>query len=78
LPFGPFIPGNNRGFSNSMAVDANSLLKQLRLSGPKRELLQEMDLLIIDEVSMLRADMLDAIDTILRSVRRNHLFPFGG
>jgi len=78
LPFGPFIPGNNRGFGNSIAVDPNSLLKQLRLSGPKRELLQEMDLLIIDEVSMLRADMLDAIDTILRSVRRNHLFPFGG
>ncbi len=77
LPFGPFIPGN-RGFSSSGVTDSNNLLKHLRLSSAKRELLQELDLLIIDEVSMLRSDMLDAIDTILRSVRKNHLFPFGG
>ncbi len=78
LPFGPFIPGNNSGFSNSGTTDQNGLLKQLRLNATKRELLQEMDLLIIDEVSMLRCDMLDAIDTVLRSVRRNVLIPFGG
>lgn len=78
LPFGPFIPANNRGFSDSRASDSNSLLKQLRLSSNKRELIQELDLLIIDEVSMLRADMLDAIDVILRSIRRNHYVPFGG
>ncbi|MFM9908313.1 MAG: helix-turn-helix domain-containing protein [Chitinophagaceae bacterium] len=78
LPFGPFIPGNNSGFSNSGTTDQSGLLKQLRLNATKRELLQEMDLLIIDEVSMLRCDMLDAIDTVLRSVRRNVLIPFGG
>lgn len=78
LPFGPFVPGNNRGFSPSQGSDANSLLKQLRLNSSKRELIQELDLLIIDEVSMLRADMLDAIDVILRSVRRNQYVPFGG
>ncbi len=78
LPFGPFVPANNRGFSENAGTDQNGLLKQLRLSGPKRELLQEMELLIIDEVSMMRADMLDAIDTILRSVRRNQMAPFGG
>lgn len=78
LPFGPFIPGNSRGFVNNNATDSGSLLKQLRLNATKRELLQELDLLIIDEVSMLRSDMLDAIDTILRSVRKNQLFPFGG
>lgn len=78
LPFGPFIPANNRGFSNNLGTDQNALLKQLRLSGPKRELLQELELLIIDEVSMMRADMLDAIDTILRSVRRNQMTAFGG
>ena len=43
----------------------------------KRKLLQEMELLIIDEVSMLRADLLDAIDTTLRYVRRKRM-PFGG
>ena len=78
LPFGPFIPGNGRGFNNNTAMDPGTLLKQLRLNASKRELLQELDLLIIDEVSMLRCDMLDAIDTILRAVRKNTLYPFGG
>ncbi|NCP44938.1 MAG: AAA family ATPase, partial [Flavobacteriales bacterium] len=41
-------------------------------------MLQELELLIIDEVSMLRADLLDAIDTMLRSVKRNRFTPFGG
>jgi hypothetical protein len=40
--------------------------------------LQELELLIIDEVSMLRADLLDAIDTVLKSVRRKNNLPFGG
>jgi ATP-dependent exoDNAse (exonuclease V) alpha subunit len=47
------------------------------MSRVKRKLIQEMELLIIDEVSMLRADLLDAIDTILQSVRRNRT-SFGG
>jgi hypothetical protein len=78
LPFGPFVPDNSRMFAGSGATDPATMLKNLRLSGTKKELLQEMELLIIDEVSMLRADMLDAIDTILRSVRRNQSTPFGG
>jgi len=44
----------------------------------KRRLLQELELLIIDEVSMLRADLLDAIDTVLRHVRRKRNLAFGG
>ncbi len=47
------------------------------MAGSKRRLIQEMELLIIDEVSMLRADILDAIDHVLRRVRRNN-HPFGG
>ncbi|RYY68319.1 MAG: ATP-dependent DNA helicase UvrD2, partial [Chitinophagaceae bacterium] len=43
-----------------------------------QQLLRKMELLIIDEISMVRADTMDAIDTILRSVRRNHHSPFGG
>ncbi len=49
----------------------------MRFSRIKLSLLRELELLIIDEVSMLRADLLDAIDTILRFVRRNQE-PFGG
>ena len=45
------------------------------MSADKKELLRELDLLIIDEVSMVRADLLDAIDTVLRHIRRQPLIP---
>jgi hypothetical protein len=41
-------------------------------------LFQQLDLLIIDEISMVRSDTLDAIDTVLRHFRRNPSQPFGG
>ena len=49
----------------------------MKMHGAKRNLLKKMELLIIDEVSMLRADLLDAIDVTLRRVRRRSE-PFGG
>ena len=49
-----------------------------KMAGWKRNVLRKMDLLVIDEVSMLRADLLDAIDVALRSIRRNKREPFGG
>jgi hypothetical protein len=81
LPFGPFIPGTVSregviGYAD--ATDKHSLFKNIHFTGNKRELLQEMELLIIDEVSMMRADMLDAIDAILRHFRKAHNVPFGG
>jgi hypothetical protein len=54
------------------------LFRNIRFNGNKRELLQELELLIIDEVSMVRADMLDAVDAILRHFREQPLLPFGG
>lgn len=81
LPFGVFVPSTVRGFSHHSNVqisDRHSIFKNMRMSGEKRKLLQELELLIIDEVSMLRCDMLDAIDTMLRSVRRRAAVPFGG
>lgn len=81
LPFGAFVPGTLNDFSSYQNININdrySLMKGLQLSGSKRKLLQEMELLIIDEVSMLRADLLDAIDTVLRSVRRQYNNAFGG
>jgi hypothetical protein len=36
----------------------------------KKKILQELELLIIDEISMVRCDMLDAVDTVLRHIRR--------
>jgi len=80
LPFGTFVPNKEAGiqFSENQRVNTPlTLLQNLQMHSNKRRLLREIELLIIDEVSMLRADLLDAIDTVLRSVRRNN-FPFGG
>lgn len=82
LPFGAFIPNDNVQFSQDISVQLNtpySIIKNHQMSGPKRKIIRELDLLIIDEVSMLRADMLDAIDTVMRSVRKRQSYkPFGG
>ncbi len=69
LPFHPFIPSQN---------GKNELLAKLRYNKQKQDLLRKMEILVIDEISMVRADVMDEIDTILRSVRRNHAEPFGG
>lgn len=79
LPFGPFVPSSQNLYtSNGQATDKHSLFKNIFFSGSKRELLQELELLIIDEVSMVRADMLDAMDVILRHFRKQYSVPFGG
>lgn len=68
LPFEPFIPN----FEGKKKLDYHFKLRKSKI-----EMLRELDLLIIDEVSMLRADMLDAIDYMLRRYRNNQE-PFGG
>jgi hypothetical protein len=80
LPFGSFIPVRQPGFSSapSQGTDLYTLLKNMRLNREKRQLMEEMELLVIDEVSMLRADLLDAMDGILRHVRKKLNTPFGG
>lgn len=76
LPFEPFLPV--RSFGNDQGVaDRNNLFKKIMLSSIKRKVMEEIELLIIDEVSMLRCDKLDAIDAILKGVRKNER-PFGG
>lgn len=79
LPFGTFIPGTNISHTatNFELNSKNTLIKNLKLNKAKRQLIQSIELLIIDEVSMLRADILDAIDTVLKYIKRNKL-PFGG
>lgn len=77
LPFGIYLPGYRSEESSVPITNRNTLFKNLKLSNSKRDVLQELELLIIDEVSMVRCDMLDAVDAILRMVRRNQR-PFGG
>jgi len=80
LPLGSFIPVRQRGFSSSpgSGTDLQTLLKNIRFNRDKRKLLEELELLVIDEVSMLRADMLDAIDGVLRHFRKQPGQAFGG
>jgi tRNA uridine 5-carbamoylmethylation protein Kti12 len=66
LPFGPFLPGN-----------AQDLARQRRFSGEKIKIIKSLDLLVIDEISMVRADLLDGIDDVLRRYR-DYSKPFGG
>ena len=67
LPFGPFVPGG----------DSERQAAERRFSRQKREIVQGLDLLVIDEISMVRCDLLDAVDFVLRRERRSDR-PFGG
>ncbi len=79
LPFGTFLPFNQPDHDiNSRINTPESLFRNFQMNNVKRKVLQEMELLIIDEVSMLRADILDAIDLVLRSVRHRKQEAFGG
>ncbi|HWK04475.1 MAG TPA: helix-turn-helix domain-containing protein [Puia sp.] len=80
LPFGPYVPTPQPGWDkdHSGVTDPNTLFSNIRFNGNKRELLQELELLVIDEISMVRADVLDAVDAILRHFRQQPLLPFGG
>jgi len=80
LPMGTYLPTTQQPVDSfdGRINNQHTLFKNLRLNAAKRELLRELDLLIIDEVSMVRADMLDAVDIILRNIRRQPAQPFGG
>jgi hypothetical protein len=65
LPFGPFLPGRE---------EEN---RRHRFTSQKINIIKSLDLLVIDEISMVRADLLDGVDSVLRRHRRSEL-PFGG
>lgn len=70
IPFGPYIPGSD------MATGQNKSFNH-KFSRDKINIIRSMDLLVIDEVSMVRADLLDAISDMLRRYRDRNK-PFGG
>ena len=79
LPFGGFIPDNSspQFNENSKFESRSTLRRHFKMSGLKKSVIQNMELLIIDEVSMLRSDLLDAMDFMMQSVRKKKE-PFGG
>ena len=81
LPLGGFIPVQDEIASVSDYVkfeSRDSLRKHFfKMNKSRRSLFRNLELLIIDEVSMLRADLLDAMDFVLQSIRKNSQV-FGG
>ena len=67
LPFGPFDYNETKLF-----------FSRIRINNERRQVFRQLELLIIDEISMVRADLLDAIDVMLRHFRFRPLEPFGG
>ncbi len=79
LPFGTFIPDHITPPSSDSQINTPAtMFRETRFNASKRQLIRELELLIIDEVSMLRADLLDCIDHTLRYLRRRRHEPFGG
>lgn len=79
LPFGPYLPGGSIAAQSHIAVNnQHTLMRNIRFNKEKRALLKSLELLIIDEVSMVRADMLDAMDAIMRRFGKKPQLPFGG
>lgn len=78
LPPGSFFPGDiSLENLQSGILSIQSMVSDLSYTRDKINLFNELELLVIDEVSMVRCDLLDVIDAILRSVRKNTM-PFGG
>ena len=70
LPFHPLLPNDAR-------YDRRHIKETLKYTSAQRKLLREIELIIIDEISMVRADIIDFIDKVLRIYTRNYE-PFGG
>ena len=71
LPFHPLLPNDSR-------YNVRNMRKTLKYNGELIKLLRELELIIIDEISMVRADIIDFIDRVLRIYCRNMREPFGG
>jgi PIF1-like helicase/Helix-turn-helix domain/Helicase len=72
-----FLPGYQPPETNLRVFTQGNLFKNHHISNNKRDLFRELELLIIDEISMVRCDLLDLIDTLLRYARKSKK-PFGG
>lgn len=77
LDFKPFVPGVTNNPDAKRRGRPPKDKKYFSMSKQKKNLIRTMDLLVIDEVSMVRCDLLDAVDDVLRKYR-NPLLPFGG
>lgn len=71
LPFHPLLPNDTR-------YSPRNIRNTLKYNSEKRKILRKVELIVIDEISMVRADIIDFIDKVLRIYSRNMREPFGG
>lgn len=71
IPFHPLVP-------NDVQYSIRNIRQTLKYNAEKIKLIRELELIIIDEISMVRADIIDFIDKVLRIYSRNLRQPFGG
>ena len=71
IPFHPLLP-------NDVNYSEKNIRETLKYTGEKRKIIREVELIIIDEISMVRADIIDFVDKVLRIYTRNRYEPFGG
>jgi len=80
IPFGPFVPGDKRlrtEYSDT-DIDKTTIYDYFKYNKEQLELIRNIELLIIDEISMVRCDLLDVIDRLLRVFRKRKNEAFGG
>lgn len=73
LPFHPLLPDDP-----NLSLQKGRIHEFFKYTKPHRKLLEKLELIIIDEISMVRADIIDTVDRILRVYSRNLREPFGG
>lgn len=73
LPFHPLLPDDP-----NLSLQKGRIHEFFKYTKPHRKLLEELELVIIDEISMVRADIIDTVDRILRVYSHNLREPFGG
>jgi ATP:corrinoid adenosyltransferase len=73
LPFGPIVPENTIGNQNQNNQMSRALSSGYKFSKQKVRIIKSHDLLVIDEISMVRADLLDGIDEVLRRYKNRNL-----
>lgn len=73
MPFRPMMPDDP-----DLSLKGNRIFEFLKYTKEKKKLIEKAELIIIDEISMVRADMIDFIDKVLRIFSRNMRQPFGG
>ncbi len=71
LPFHPLLPNDSR-------YSVRNIRNTLKYNSEKMKIIREVELIIVDEISMVRADIIDFIDKVLRVYSRNMREPFGG